>query len=129
MKELIGFEHKGINILNPFLSEEGQFDESPEYYGFHVDWTGGSCRAWSKCLRDGTWVVVTGPDGVTAPAEFSEGCIIGLYDGNPDGDSMWGYELDVHLVPSGQDMLDMMGGDAEDVIRRLRAPFMRGEQP
>ena len=42
------FEHRGIGIHYPVLSECGRFPVSPTYYGFDVADTGGGCTAWRR---------------------------------------------------------------------------------
>ena len=79
---MIVFEHKGTDIINPTMSECGRFFVSPDYYGFTVYHTGGSCTAWHKQLEDGRYLLLTdNDDGCGFTHEFKNGdpIILGLY--------------------------------------------------
>ena len=49
------FEHNGMCIHNPLVSECYRFDVTPAEYGFTVENTGGGCTAWRRdfVLADG----------------------------------------------------------------------------
>jgi len=49
------FEHRGIAIDNPFISECGRFKVDPEYYGFVMDQESGKLK---KSYIDGSFVQI-----------------------------------------------------------------------
>lgn len=66
--ELLSFEHNGVEISNPFLSECGRFAVDPvEAYGFTVALTVDGGKALEKALPDGGFIRLTDEYGSGLP--------------------------------------------------------------
>lgn len=81
---LYAFEHDGVEITNPLVSEDGIFPVSPEHYGFKVTTTGGNCTAhYQKFLLDGQEVVMLLTDGnLNKISTDTIEATVGLFDVN-----------------------------------------------
>ena len=70
VKDLMAFEHDGMEIRNPMMSECGRFGVDPvEAYGFEVWHTGGGCMALRKDLPNGDYYLLTDADGSAIPTQ------------------------------------------------------------
>lgn len=80
--ELLSFEHEGMEIRNPFLSDCGRFAVDPvEAYGFTESWTGGGCKALDKALPDGGFIRLTDESGMHIPDESDgDDALIGRFN-------------------------------------------------
>lgn len=80
--DLMSFEHGGMNIRNPMMSECGRFGVDPKEYGFEVYHTGGGCMALRKDLDNGDYFLLTDDSGSAIPtAEEWATAIYGRYTG------------------------------------------------
>lgn len=78
--ELLGFEHEGTWIINPFVSDCSRFPVNPTVYGFEVWHTGGGCQAYRKDLQNDDYILLTTDEGLLPDApEDAERVILGLY--------------------------------------------------
>lgn len=89
---MIGFEFKGMFIVNPFESECGRFVVEPSYYGFGPINTGGGCMALELALPDGGYILITDNNcSIPAPDTKPEDILIGRY--NKEGEEAHIYTL------------------------------------
>lgn len=96
---LLAFEHKGVQIRNPYLSPDGTSLVDPvEAYGFEEAWTGSGCRALELLLPTGIKLTLTDDGGseIVEPSEWHE-ALIGATD--PEGESL--AYCDLRHVPQG----------------------------
>lgn len=98
------FEHRGIEVVNPFLSECGRFEVEPTVYGFKKVEVArkGRERTWRRNL-DARWFIVARMLD-TEPIM----CVIELHKLGPPVGAAVGAEHPVVAVsvPYGQGMLD-----------------------
>lgn len=81
VSDALAFEHEGMSIRNPFLSDCGRFSVDPEYYGFKPHHTGGGCMALRKDRPDGKYYLLTDSGGSEIPtAEEADDALLGLYE-------------------------------------------------
>lgn len=78
--ELMSFEHGGMAIRNPFISECGRFSAEPEYYGFSGWSAGGGCVALRKDFGSRYWLL-TDASGMELPDATSDD-LLALYSKN-----------------------------------------------
>lgn len=80
--DLMSFEHGGMNIRNPMMSDCGRFGVDPKEYGFVEYTTGGSNMALMKQLDNGDYLLLTDDSGTDIPvAEEWATAILGRYTG------------------------------------------------
>lgn len=133
---MISFDHAGTAITNPFLSECGRFEVSPETYGFtqqNIELTiqddGEGGRAWVKDLDSGEKIRLTTKDGKAVPASAEEAWVE-LLDPSPSHGV-----VERHLVPLAgtiaayaEALLHMHGLDLDSEVQRLRIDSGCGEE-
>lgn len=84
--DLMSFEHGGMNIRNPMMSDCGRFGVDPKEYGFTEWHSGGGCMTLRKDLPSGGYFLLTDDSGAGIPtAEEWATAIYGRYtrDGTP----------------------------------------------
>lgn len=108
-RDHVAFDHGGITIANPFHSECGRFQVSPETYGFSVWDTGGGCKAYGKKVEDGRYILLTNLEGDDLPSGEND-ALIGLYDAN-------GQEISMNKIPSLDDLENDLA-DPDDEHRK-----------
>lgn len=99
-KHFPGFEHEGMQIVNPTASPcGGRFVVSPEYYGFEIWQTGGGCTGWGKVIDDGAHhVLLTDLSGTShVLGEVCEHFLVGLI-GQEDGYQVGIWTMQVGLI-------------------------------
>jgi hypothetical protein len=85
------FEHDGMMIFAPHLSECGRFIVEPKQYGFDIWETGGGCTAWGRKFGP-VYMLVTHADDPSH--EFEDGRVaVGVYD-YEEGNTLVTYILD-----------------------------------
>lgn len=111
--ELLAFEHEGMEIRNPFLSDCGRFEVDPRYYGFVEVCTGGGCEALSKNLPEGGYLMLTDESGCCIPdISDSSSAAIGRYD----GDSQMLAYANIKDIPLDADIEQAKGSEGDDPI-------------
>lgn len=60
--EVMAFEHEGMEIRHPFLSDCGRFSCDPAYYGFTAWNSGGNTMVLRKDLPSGEYLLLTAED-------------------------------------------------------------------
>jgi hypothetical protein len=75
---MITFEHKGMDIHNPFFSSCGRFAVSSFEYGFVEIISDGKIKALRKDLDNGQYLLVSDKDGQDMPEEW-QSAYISLY--------------------------------------------------
>lgn len=87
--DFYAFEHRGMNIGNPIMSECGRGAVDPEEYGFEVVWTGGGCSCHAQnFMLNGESVLMVMTDGdINAVSPDSKTAMIAIYRTTEDNDA------------------------------------------
>ncbi|QBJ04485.1 hypothetical protein HOV23_gp088 [Pseudomonas phage Lana] len=78
---LLAFEHDGMEIRHPFISDCARFSADPRDYGFVEVDTGGGCRALRKDLPSGDYLLLTDSDGqMLKDGDNTDEALLGRYN-------------------------------------------------
>ena len=109
----MSFLNDGMAITNPTCSSCGRFTVDPvTEYGFSIAHTGGGCTALEKKVNGG-WVVLTDEGSSHQLGDTLSPFIMGFYDGNEDGECMWGNFLGTSYLQVG--VLPMTFDEVDDL--------------
>lgn len=133
---MIRFEFNGTGITNPFESECGRFEVSPEDYGFSrqdIELTalgdGKSGRAWVKELDSGEQIRLTTENGKDIP-EDAGAAWIERVDPNPEHGIVERHPVPLAgtIATYAEALLHMHGLELDPEVQRLKVETVCGEE-
>jgi hypothetical protein len=125
---LLAFVHEGMEIRNPYMGENEQFNADPVAdYGFEEIETGGGCKALCKDTDDGRELWLTDPSGAYIP-DTSKHPIEGIL-GLRVGMQTVAY-IDLRDIPfeSDRSFMDEVMDQVNDTLNRIDHSFDAGDR-